>query len=107
MSAKQKRLQLLRRQIQRLDSRLAELNDLSNRYSYIRLAIIIIGLLLTFVALSQSTQRNAVLIFIITMAIFSLVVRFHRHVKMSIEQHTIYRHIKQTHIARMQLDWAA
>ncbi|PJF38706.1 MAG: hypothetical protein CUN54_10265, partial [Phototrophicales bacterium] len=33
--------------------------------------------------------------------------RFHRHVKMSIEQHTIYRHIKQTHIARMQLDWAA
>ncbi len=42
---------------------------------------------------------------ILTLAVFSIVVYFHRRITRSIARHTILLHIKSTQLARIRLDW--
>ncbi len=103
---KQARLAALARQIKRLDIRLDQLQQISNRYTWLRLAIFLIGAAITLVG---PFVTGASWVFwggaIITLVVFSVVVGFHRRVKTSIVRHKLWRTIKSHHIARMKLDW--
>ncbi|MGB1252734.1 MAG: MutS-related protein [Candidatus Promineifilaceae bacterium] len=104
-ATKERRLHSHQKQIGRLDKTLARLEGVNRRLSTGRLAIVIVGLLLTTIALSYATrQLSAALFFVAFAAFIGLVVR-HRRLRGSIQRFTILRSLKQDRVARMQLAW--
>ncbi|MCC7449596.1 MAG: hypothetical protein IT324_19400 [Anaerolineae bacterium] len=103
---KQARLAALQRQIKQLDIRLEQRQQISNRYTWLRLAIFLIGAAITLIG---PFITGASWVFwagaLVTLIVFSVVVGFHRQVKTSILRHKLWRGIKSHHIARMTLDW--
>lgn len=105
MTQKATRLLTLKRQVTRLDSRLADLARISNRYAQIRFFVflaatgIALALLITVGTWHGLAAGMTGIIVVIGLA------RIHRRVKDGITRFTIWRTIKLTHIARMELDW--
>ncbi len=95
----------LQRQLTRLDRNLAQLQKASGRLTNIRLLVALGGVTLTAILFTIPEVRLLGWIsLVIFVAVFSGVVRLHRRVTQNIAQHTAWRTIKQTHIARMTLD---
>ncbi len=105
MNRKQSRLRLLEREIRRLETRIRTLEPRSNRYSWIRVLIFFIGLGLSFVMFIAVGWWLALPLAVITMTAFGIVAYYHGRLDRSVAIHTIWRHIKTVHIARMKLDW--
>ncbi len=105
MITKQERLNALENQISRLQRRLANLNRRSDRYSWIRLAIFLVGALLSVVAFFLLGWLWGLIPGAITLIIFNIVAYYHRKVDRSITRHKIWLQIKATQVARVQLDW--
>ena len=105
MITKQERLNALENQINRLQRRLANLNRRSDRYSWIRLAIFLVGALLSVVAFFLLGWLWGLIPGAITLIIFNIVAYYHRKVDRSITRHKIWLQIKATQVARVQLDW--
>ena len=100
------RLQALENQISRLQRRLTILNQRSDKYSWIRLAIFLIGLAFSILAFILLGWLVGLILAAITITAFSIVVYYHRKIDRSITRHNILMHIKATQVARIQLDWA-
>ncbi len=101
---KQERAHLLEQQIQRLKKRIDILSLRSNRYSWARVAIFFSGLALSTVVFFVNWWLCLILI-LITLVAFGIVAHYHGKLESSITRHTLWLHIKTTHLARLQLDW--
>src|SRR5579859_6821539 len=102
---KQERIQLLTEQISRLQRRINILDQRSTRYSWVRLAIFFLGLALSVVTFGLLGWWLGLLMALLTLTAFAIVAHFHGKIDRSLARHTLWSHIKATHIARMQLDW--
>ena len=102
---KQARLNALHRQIHRLEGRIEGLQRRSYRYSWLRITIVITGLLVAGLALFLLDVWPAAICLAVTTALFGLAVFVHRRVEASIRRHQILVRIKSAHIARALLDW--
>src|SRR5437588_8157642 len=105
LSNKQERVQALERQIDRLKRRIDKLDRISNRYSWIRVAIFFIGLLLGILTFFVVGWWLSLILIVLTTITFSIVAHYQRQIDRSITRHTLWQRIKATHIARIQLDW--
>lgn len=103
--AKQAHLTALRRHLDRMKQRIRALDQISRRYAWTRLGLVLLGALLTFLAFQTlSTAWGWATISLFTL-VFFIIAHYHRRVDASVRQHKIWRHIKATHVARMTLDW--
>jgi hypothetical protein len=105
MMTKQARLQALNRQIRRLEGRVAGLEQLSYRYSWLRIGIIVAGLLAAGLALFLVDVWLVAICLIATTALFGLAVFVHHRVERGMRRHQILIRIKSAHTARALLDW--
>ena len=105
MSRQEERLHALERSIQRLQRRLVYLRQRSDRYSWIRLAIFLLGIALSILLFFLAGWLWGLLMGVITIVAFSIAVYFHRNIEHSITRHTIWLTLKRTQMARIQLDW--
>ncbi|MBN2008966.1 hypothetical protein JW960_06450 [candidate division KSB1 bacterium] len=100
----EQRKYFLRRTIARLERRLSKRQAHSRKYSWIRLAIFLTGLVLTILgALSYEPAGWAFAC--LSILIFIPVALVHRRIDKSADQHRLYIKIKQQHLARTELDW--
>ncbi|MCB8942841.1 MAG: hypothetical protein H6658_03590 [Ardenticatenaceae bacterium] len=107
MSQRLNRHQILTRQIARLDEKLTRLSQRSTRLSNVRLAVFIGGIALSgLVLLSWGAWQWAV-VFVLSLALFVVVVVQHQRVTGLAHQLTLWRQLKVEQVARMDLDWQA
>ncbi len=105
MTVKETRLHHLERQIARIDRRIADLRRLSDRYVQIRVGIALAGLVLTFLAFSQVSDPAGYFSALAGLIVFLIAARLHGRVQRSIQRQVYWRRLKQTHRARIGLDW--
>ncbi|GAC1348560.1 MAG: MutS family DNA mismatch repair protein [Ktedonobacteraceae bacterium] len=105
MNIKQERLHALEKQVGRLKRRLASLNARSDRYSWVRLAIFLVGFALTVVTFFLLGWIGSLIPGALTLIFFSVVASYHREIERSITRHKIWLQMTLTQIARMRLDW--
>lgn len=103
---KQRRLRALQNQVRRLRHRLEELERLSLRYSWIRVAVVAVGVLTSAIVFFLGQPQLFWLPLAIALLVFLVVIRYHRRVEQSIARHQIWSTLKSNQIARMGLDWA-
>ncbi len=106
MITKQERLHALENQVRRLKRHLDRLDERSNRYSWVRLAIFLGGAALCIASVFVLGWIWAVVIAVVTLVAFSIVAYFHREIERSITRHSIWLRIKSSEIARIELGWA-
>lgn len=107
MSRKETRQRALTWQIARLEQRLADLQVLNNRFSWLRLGTFTLGALLSAGIMLTGALGWGFAVLGLTLVAFSLVAWQHRQITHSIQQHVGYLRIKRAHLARMALDWAS
>ncbi len=105
MNEKQARLEVIERQIQRLQRRLRVLDAQSNRLGWTRVGIFFGGALLSVVAYLLVGWWLLILCAAGTLVVFSIAVYFHQRLDRSIKRHAILMRIKLTQVARIRLDW--
>ena len=106
MTAREARRRALKRQIARLDGRLAALRRTSDRYGRWRLGSFLAALVLSAGSLLTWGIWAWVGVTAVAILPFVFLVRANRLVDEAIARHAIWRQLKQTHAARMDLDWA-
>ncbi len=105
LNIRQVRLAALERQVRRLDLRLRTLRGQSERWSRVRLLVFFGGAALTFAAYFALGAGPFWIVGVAALTAFALAVRQHRRINRCIADHTLWRDVKATHIARMKLDW--
>ena len=96
----------LERYTARLERIIQRIRRTSRLYGNIRLTIFLAGLTLTYLTYLWFDETTAWAVFGFFFVAFVVVAFFHRRVINSLRRHEIWLHIKRTHLARMQLDWA-
>ncbi len=104
--ATQRRLDALRRQIKRLDSRLLRLDQLSRNFSRLRVALVLTGVCCALVVERFFGGSFAWLTLGLFGAAFVVAAVWHRRVYRSGIRHTVWKRIKSDHVARLTHDWA-
>jgi hypothetical protein len=99
------RQESLVRVITRLESRLVRLEARGKKFVWYRLATFSLGFCATLLAITALNSKDAWLVFLGSVVIFSLVVRLHRILDKGIIRHTIWLKLRQTQFARLTLDW--
>lgn len=105
MSQKTRRQSALRRHVTRLDKRLERLRAASSRLSWYRLGSVGTGLTASFMVAYFLSNLPGWICVALTLLVFNIIAYYHRQVDRSLNRHQIWRQIKLTQIARMQLDW--
>ncbi|HEU5378263.1 MAG TPA: hypothetical protein VFV38_22805 [Ktedonobacteraceae bacterium] len=105
MITQQERLHAIERQIQRLQHRIDQLDQRSNRYGWIRVGIFFAGVLLSLCVGFFTTWWLGVLCFLLVLLIFSVVAYYQQGVDHSLTRHKVWLHLKMTEVARIQRDW--
>lgn len=95
------------RQLERLAAWLARRNRRSNRYSWARALIFLVGLLVSIVLFYAGYLWSSSLLFLLTLVSFGMVVALHRRVEESQTRFRCLHEVTRTEIARIQRDWAA
>jgi DNA mismatch repair ATPase MutS len=103
--SKQERIDLLERQIARLQRNIAVLDSYSALYSWIRVVIFFGGLALSVLGGVIVAWWLGVSVFVLTLLVFGIVAHFHARIDRSLAHHTIFQQIKASYIARVRLDW--
>lgn len=101
----QERLRALERQIQRLQQRIERLDQRSNHYGWIRVGIFFAGLFLSICATFFVSWWLGVLVLLIFVLIFGVYAYYQQQIDRSLTRHRVWLHIKETEVARIQLDW--
>lgn len=107
MITQQERLHALQRQLERLQRRIARLDRRSNRYGWLRVGIFFVGLLLSVGVALLTNWWLGVLCFLVSLLLFGVAAHFHQQIDRSLTRHRVWLHLKETEIARIQLDWNA
>jgi len=95
----------LTKQIQRLSLRLDKLRRISERYSNIRLAIVLIGIPSILACFQYIGLWPGWTVSMMTITAFCMVLRCHGLVNDSIARHEIWLELKSDQVARIRLDW--
>ena len=104
--ASQRRLDALRRQMERLDGRLLRLDRLSRKFSRLRTALVLGGICAALAAERFLGNSIAWLTLGLFGAAFVAAALGHRRVRHSGVRHAVWKHIKSAHVARLTHDWA-
>lgn len=107
MITQHEQLCAIERQLQRLQKRIDRLEQRSNRYGWTRVCIFFAGLLIGLCVAFFAGWWLALACFLLTILIFSIVASYQQRVDRSLARHKVWKYIKGTEIARMQLDWNA
>lgn len=99
------RLRLLEKQIQRMQKHVKTLEPLSNRYSWIRVLLFFGGLGISLIVLIAGYWWLALPLAILSLLAFAIVAQLQSRIDRSIGQHSLWRHIKSAHVARIKLNW--
>jgi len=102
---KTNRQQLLQTHITRLEHRLAIHQQTSERFTWLRLALVAIGLTLTGATSYWINLTASGVILFIALLAFSSAVYFHSRIKHLVKQLQANLTLKSTQLARLQLDW--
>jgi len=105
LDKKLKREAALRRQVVRLERRLGELGQVSNRYAWARLLTFVGGIIFTAAVWIIGGAVWGIAALVISLIAFRVVAGIHSRVKGSLIRHGLWRDIKTAQIARMTLDW--
>ena len=92
-------------QIGRLERRVARLTALSRRFSWLRLGIVLLGSLGTWLAATRLGSSWGWATLVIFLAAFLVVALLHRRLENWIDKFRLWQEIKRNHLARMHLDW--
>lgn len=103
--SKRRRLRLLDTQVLRLQSRLDHLNEVADRYSWLRLAVVLLALVATGLIYYFFGTWPAALAAGLGGLAFSAAVYAHRRLDRAIACHRLWQQNKQAQIARATLDW--
>lgn len=104
---KNARRQILQRQIARLQRRLMRMQQQNDRFVRWRLAAFLVGVLASAATLLTYGVWWWLLVSFIALLPFAVLVFVHRQVERSVHRLELWLTIKQTHLARMNLDWVA
>src|SRR5689334_16256412 len=99
------RVEQLDKQIARLKRRANFLNHISRKYWIARRIIFACGAVLALVFCNFAGTTKAWLLAAIVAIVFAIVTSFHNKVRDSLTRNSLLIEIKQTHIARIKLDW--
>src|SRR5215217_8317088 len=99
------RLEQLDKQIARLRRRAEFLYQISRKYWTIRRIIFVSGLLVALAFCNFAGSTVAWVVAGLLVALFSVVTIFHNRVRDSLTRNSLLIEIKQTHVARIRLDW--
>lgn len=99
------RRQGLERQARRLRARLASYQRRSDQLSRLRLAVFVLGGAASAFALLNAGIWPWIGVTVLAAVPFFTAVYFHRQIEATIRRAQIWLNIKETHIARMTLDW--
>lgn len=97
--------QTFKKQVKRVRLRIEKLERISERYSHIRLVLVLIGIPLIWASLRFGGNRAGWIASAAVIAAFSTVLYRHGRLKDIINLHRILLDFKSTQVARMQLDW--
>lgn len=103
--SKEVRLQALQRQITRLRRRQIELQATGNRLAWLRLVVFVAALALSAAALYLVGLWLLGICLAAGLALFGVVVAWHRRVNDSAARHAGWLQLKLAQVARMKLDW--
>ncbi len=95
----------LSRLIEKLNSKKNSLQQLSNKYSKIRLLIFVMEIILFFSLFFFDSNLSAFISFIFFLVVFSVAVHLHNKLDRDIKKFALWIKIKSTHLARLNLDW--
>jgi hypothetical protein len=95
---------LIQHQLKRLDQRLLALKSVSQRYSWVRLGILVAGGLLTWQAVRFGSRWSWGTLFV-SLAVLALVAGFHRRLEDWITRLRLWQQIKESHLQRLRLEW--
>jgi DNA mismatch repair ATPase MutS len=95
----------LSRLIEKLNSKKNSLQQLSNRYSKIRLLIFVMEVILFFSLFFFDSNLSAFISFIFFLVVFSVAVHLHNKLDYDIKKFALWIKLKSTHLARLNLDW--
>ena len=104
--ARHRRLEALRRQINRLDGRLLRLDRLSRNYSRSRTALVVAGVCCALAAERFLGSPYSWVTLGVFAAAFAVLAAGHRRVRRSTARHAAWKRIKSVHVARLMHDWA-
>lgn len=107
MDLQEKRSTLLERQVQRLERRISRLRQQTRHLSNWRLFCFLAGTAVSLVTLWQFGLWPWAGVSALAVGIFAYLVWQHRRVEEALTRHVTWQKIKQTHLARMNLDWEA
>ncbi|MBP8001469.1 MAG: hypothetical protein KA314_18615 [Chloroflexi bacterium] len=102
---KQQRERVLQRQVKRVEGRLNVWRQVSGRISTLRLLVFLGGMGLSALAFFTSGPGWLWVGLLVTTMTFVAVVVWHQRVEQTILRYETWQAIKQTHLARMALDW--
>ncbi len=92
-------------QIQRLERRTAALQVVSNRVSWLRVGIFVVGIASGSIVGIRVNELAGWALIALTLIVFTLVVLYHRHLERWIQIFTLWRAMRSDQLARMALDW--
>lgn len=95
----------LKNQLGRLDKKLSDLEKLSNRFSMARLGVFLGGLLLIYLAGSLGPEWLFWVIIAAFILGFGRLMNAHKKVDRTKQKLSIWKAIRQRHLARLDLDW--
>ena len=107
MATRERRRAALGRQVARLEGRIGQLQAHSNRLSWARLGVFAGGFALSGLLFFLRGPLLWLPALTVWLGLFGFVVGIHRRVDAAIRRFTLWRDLKQGHLARMALDWAA
>lgn len=99
------REQALQSQIIRLKRRVVALNQLSDRYSSIRSAYFLVGILIGYAAFRWSGAWWGGGVTVLLLSGFILLIHGHQRVKRSLSRHRLWLTIQTDQLARIRRDW--
>jgi len=102
---KRAHLAALRRHVERLGRRAQRLDQISRRFAWARLGLVLLGAVLAFFAFEAGGPAAGWTVVAGIGALFFATAHVHRRVDAGIRRLRIWQGIKTTHIARMTLDW--
>lgn len=102
---KETRLRVLNNQIRRLDRRLEGLGRISDRYSWLRVAVVLLSLAATSLAYYFLGAWPAAVAAALGLLAFGAAVYGHRRVQRAMARHRLWQRNKEAQVARAMLDW--
>lgn len=106
LTRKQQRTAAFERTIRRLDGRLQRLQQTSEQLSLARLILFLLGLVASGAVLLSAGPIPWLWATPLALAPFVISVAVHRRIETALRRFSVWRAIKQAHLARMALDWA-